>query len=316
MFTSRFFACMALAALVWTVYGSLVPLDFRPRPFDEAWAAFGRITTVGENDAGPGGRGDWVISIVTYAVLSYLLMAAWCVDQGRAVGLAAALVVVPFCVFLSVAVEFTQLYFPPRTVSIYDITLECVGGLLGPIVWLAVGQRVTDWARRVPKAVGLSGLAGIVLPGYLVVLLIVALLPFDLTLSWDELAGKFREGKVVLVPFTYWEGETADLLMKMLLNVVGFFPLGLLKALTAGRRSWASRPWTTVLLYGLAYTGTVELLQLFVYSRFCDTTDIVTGTAAVLLGWRVGIAARSRWASCRRSIVARGDDGPNRRAPS
>jgi glycopeptide antibiotics resistance protein len=36
---------------------------------------------------------------------------------------------------------------------------------------------------------------------------------------------------------------------------------------------------------GLAVTLVVQLLKLVMFSRFCDLTDVVTGTAAVLLGW-------------------------------
>jgi vacuolar-type H+-ATPase subunit I/STV1 len=39
---------------------------------------------------------------------------------------------------------------------------------------------------------------------------------------------------------------------------------------------------------GLATAGLGELLQLFVFSRFFKTTDVVTGGLAVWAGWHVG----------------------------
>src|SRR5262249_18791533 len=146
-------------------------------------------------------RGDWVISIAQYAALSFSLMAAMSVDRTRRAGLLAAVIVVPACISLSVAIEFIQLYFPPRTVSLNDIILESFGGMFGAFAWLVAGQRITTWARRLAGAASLAELAGWLLPCYFFALLVIHLIPFDFVVARQELASKFSEGKVRLVPF-------------------------------------------------------------------------------------------------------------------
>ena len=45
------------------------------------------------------------------------------------------------------ALEFTQLWFPPRTVSQNDVVAETLGAALGVVLWLAVGQPLGEWLR-------------------------------------------------------------------------------------------------------------------------------------------------------------------------
>jgi VanZ family protein len=302
--TAAHYGWLALGMLLLAVYGSLIPFHYRPRPLAEALSAFRHIAYYDPSDLGA--RGDWAVSVALFLALSYLLMAALCVDRRRRVGLCAAPAVVLACAVLSVAIEFVQLYFPPRTVSLNDIAVETLGGVAGTLLWLTGGQRITRWVRRVGTATGLTGLAGRLFPGYLALLLVVLLMPFDLTVSTGELAAKFQEGKIWLLPFHYRppEGRTA-LLAKTALNMACFFPVGFLRVLASERSGAGRRRWPWVLLFGLGITSLVEFLQLFVYSRFCDTTDIVTGTAAVWLGWRSGEWFLAAW----RSALTRSGSG-------
>jgi hypothetical protein len=48
---------LALAYAVFVVYGSLVPLEFRALPLDEAWSRFQHMPFL---DLGLGSRADWV----------------------------------------------------------------------------------------------------------------------------------------------------------------------------------------------------------------------------------------------------------------
>src|SRR5262245_7087529 len=107
---------------VFAVYGSLLPFRYVYRPFDEVLAAFSQIKLYDPSNLEA--RGDWVISTVLFAALSFLLIAALSVDRPRWVGFLAALVGMCACLVLSVALEFTQIYFPPRTVSLNDIFME------------------------------------------------------------------------------------------------------------------------------------------------------------------------------------------------
>jgi VanZ family protein len=279
---------LALALLVLTVHGSLIPYNYYWRPLDVAVAQFQQIGWLEPTGLEP--RGDWVISLLLYSALSYALMGALCVDRRR--GWLALPAVSAFCALLAVALEFVQQYFPPRTVSLNDIVLESSGGVLGPIAWLVAGQRVTGWCRRVGVTSGVAGLAARLLPGYVALLLLVQLMPFDLVFKPNEIAVKYHEGKIWVMPFRNHPGDPTQLLLHTLVNMACYFPLGFLMTLLTGPRSWAGRPASLVLLWGAGAVAAVECLKLFLYSRFSDATNVVTGAAAVYLGWRLARACR------------------------
>jgi glycopeptide antibiotics resistance protein len=50
---------------------------------------------------------------------------------------------------LSIAIEFTQTFFPPRTPDLFDILGESVGAFLGAIAWIGFGQKITRSCRAI-----------------------------------------------------------------------------------------------------------------------------------------------------------------------
>jgi VanZ family protein len=286
--TAAHYGWLALGLGILTVYGNLIPFRFEPHSWAEALAVFRQIPLIDPADLGA--RGDWIVSVLLFAALSYTLMGAFCVDRRLPVKPGVALAVAFFCAVLSLAIEFAQIYFPPRTVSLNDIAAETLGGVTGTVLWLAAGQRITQWVRRLQKSSSLAGLVRRLFPGYLVLLLLVQLMPFDFTISMTELAVKYEQGKIWLVPFASLPITGK---MDMLANMAGFFPVGFLRALATDRSVQPGRSWGSVLRFGLVLTTLVEFLQLFVYSRACDTTDILTGTVAILLGWKAALAWRA-----------------------
>jgi glycopeptide antibiotics resistance protein len=274
---------------LFAVYGNLIPLRFQPQSWSQAVATFREIPFIDPFDVGA--RGDWVISVWLFTALSYLLMGALCVDRPWQVGLAMGLGVVAFCGALSVAIEFVQIFFPPRTVSLNDILVEILGAVAGTVLWLWRGQRITNWARRLEGSLSLAGLARRLLPGYLALLLIAQLMPFDFTVSTSELVLKYQEDKIWLVPFASI-GQLGKL--ELLTNMAAFLPLGFLRALGTKGLAQGSMPLGRVLRFGVGVASLIALLQLFVYSRIFDTTTILTGTAAVWLGWQLAWAWRAK----------------------
>jgi VanZ family protein len=268
-----------------TIYGSLIPFEYRALPLDEAASAFRDMAFYAPSLVEA--RGDWMVSVLLFLAIAYAAMGAASVDCPWEVGVGAAVLVVAGCVLLSVAIEFLQVYFPPRTVSINDILVESLGAGVGVVLWLCAGQRVTDWLRRLWAARTLPALARLLLPVYLVVLIVVELMPFDLVLGTSELRLKYEEDKIHLVPFHDLR-HGAVFLVKAVSNMLCFLPLGLLGSLAAGPAAWTRQRWWRAGLLGLAAAGAIEFGQLWVYSRYFDTTDIVTGTAAVLAGAWVG----------------------------
>jgi VanZ family protein len=265
----------------------LLPFHYTYRPLEEALEAFRRMPLADPADLRA--RGDWVISAVLFTALSYLTLAALGVDRPRRVGRRAALAVVAGCAALSVAIEFVQLYFPLRAVSLNDILVGSLGGVIGACTWLAAGQWVTEWLRQLGQVTTVSGLARRLLPGYLGALLVVQVMPFDFVVGADELAVKFAEGKVRLIPGSGPEGVSGAL-ARAALSLACFLPIGLLRGLV---RSRATSPRPTTLGVVLAAPALVELLQLFVYSRTFHATDVFAGMAGVYAGWRLGRAVRT-----------------------
>jgi glycopeptide antibiotics resistance protein len=278
-----------LGFLALVMYGSLVPFHFERVSWDDAVV---RFRTACSEPVRVESRSDWAANILLFIPLSFLGMAALAVDRRRYAGLLAALLVLPGCTLLSAAIEFTQLYFPPRVTSVNDMVAESLGGFLGTLLWLIGGQRITRWLRHCWVLLGSQGSAARLLPAYLVFLILVHVLPLDLTLSPVELYHKYREGRILLIPFGNRQTDPFETVSKYLTTVSYFLPVGLLLASLNGRSWQRLRNWPRVLGVGLLLAGTVQFLKLFVFSRFSDTTDLVTGGLAILAGWCMGLVLR------------------------
>jgi VanZ family protein len=284
--TGRHYGWLTVAYLVLVVYGSLVPFHFQPMPFAEAATKFRRVCDLPVQVES---RSDWTANILLFIPLGFLFMAALSVNGSRSDEFASALTVVPFCILLSTAIELTQLFFPPRVSSLNDVVAESFGGLLGTALWFGWGKRITLWGRGLWNGIGDQGLAGRLLPGYLLLLVLIHLMPFDLTISPVEVYHKYREGRIQLVPFGSEYSDQFEMVQKNFSNLGYYFPVGLLLA-GLPRPYWQStRNWASVAWVGLGVAGLIEFLQLFVYSRFCNATDVITGGLAVLAGWGLGL---------------------------
>ncbi len=282
------YALLLVAMAVFAVYGSLVPLDYHRLPWDQAVAKFRRISWL---ELGVVHRADWVANILLFVPLGFLGLAvgeADCRPGWRTVLLWPISLAVWSA--LSLAIEFTQLWFPPRTVSLNDLIAETIGAALGSLLWFAAGQRGTDWFRRFTAASAGEGLAAIVLPAYLVFLAITHLMPLDLSLSPGELWDKYQAGKILLVPLTMPHNNPLEMVTKYAWNAVFFLPVGwLLAHVPAWSFGGRQSRWFAATV-GAAVCGTIELAQLFVLTRFTDVTDVLLGTLLVVLGWE--LAAR------------------------
>ena len=286
--TRRHYAWLSLGLAIFVVYGSLVPFHYQPQSLAEGLA---RFQDVCDTPVRIESRSDWLANVLLVVPLGYFLMGALCADRGR-IGALATLVVLPCCLGLSIAVEFAQLWFPPRVSSLDDVVAQAIGAALGVAGWLAGGQRLTDWARNLWAAVSTRGLAARLLPGYLVLLGLIHGMPFDLTLSPKDLYRKYRRGAIRLVPFAGFENDVFHAVEKCLWNVALFLPLGLLLAHVSGPAWQNVRGWWRVLALGVAATVLIQGLKLLVVSRYVDATDVVTGSLAVLAGWGLALAVR------------------------
>ena len=228
----RTYAFLALGFLLFTLYGSFVPFHFEPLPWDEGLARWDRICSLPVKIVS---RSDFLANILLFIPLAWLLTGMLALDRGRLVAVPAALLVIAACAGLSTAIEFTQLWFPPRVTSLSDIAGETVGSIVGAGLWVIVGQRCTDYLRAVYARLGPGNLAVKLLPVYVIALVLIHTLPLDLTLSPVEIYHKWKEGRVILVPFTTDYGTVRNGLLKNALNVAYFLPLGVILSLWPGR---------------------------------------------------------------------------------
>ena len=179
-----------LGYVAFVIYGSLVPLDFHPYPLALAWEKFQHIPFL---QLGLESRADWVANGVLYLPLGFLT-ARLLAERSRGFRSTAMLVVATaFCIALAVAVEFTQLYFPPRTVSQNDLYAEAIGGALGAVFWPLL-QR---WALALRDAfiVGGRGLGPHLLATYMAAYLLLCLFPYDLLLSAADWRSKLESSQ-------------------------------------------------------------------------------------------------------------------------
>lgn len=271
--------------VAFVVYGSLVPLHFEPLTSAEVAA---RARAVCAQPIRVESLSDWFTNVVLFVPLGFLLMGAVCVDRPRRL-VAAAFLVLIFAPLLSAGVEFSQLFFPPRVASLNDVTAESSGAVLGIALWLAGGQGWTRWVRRRWDLLIGGGWAVRVLFVYFVILLVTHTLPLDLTLHPVELYHKYRDERIHLLPFALGELTPLQLLAKEGWNFLYFLPFGLLLPHLHGPewRLWES--WRRVLVVGLIVAGGIEFAQLFVLSRNTESTDVITGTLAILGGWSLSL---------------------------
>jgi len=275
---------LAVAYTLFVIYGSLVPLNFQAHSWREASEAFSNIRYL---DLEIGNRADWVANILLFVPLAFIWLGTLWHSKSVVWRISATLFILLACTSLSVAIEFTQIFFPPRTVSLNDIYAETLGAFIGVSFWWATGESVTRWYLGWRTAEGPMDLAQRLLYSYLFLLFGYNLLPLDLTISPVEIYHKWHQGRIVLIPFTFNNGqdEPVQRLYGFFTDVLIWVPAGLLALLTAkwkGRQVW---------LRLTAAAALIEFLQIFVYTRVTDTTTILTAS----LGSAVGIWLAIRW---------------------
>ncbi len=226
-------------------------------------------------------------NLLLYIPLGFLSV-AWAQGRGErsAVHGVAALIVVGA---VAVGVEYAQIFFAPRTVSMNDILAELIGTAIGVSLWYAAGHRLE---HLVGEALG-SGTrairAAIVL--YLVAYVALAIFPFDFLVSVAELREKAASDTWGLLLAPAACDGVVRCALRLFADVMAATPLGVLVALgpqTPGRDAWRRAAG-----YGLALGLIVEALQLLTASGIGQGMSVVARSAGAALGaWLVGHVAR------------------------
>lgn len=273
-----------LGYLCFVVYGSLVPFDFKPIPVDQALARFGHISLI---NVGTEGRADWIANGVLYAPLGFLTALTF---RGRStdwfVGIFTAACAIGFSFAMAIGVEFVQLFFPPRTVSLNDLIAEAVGAGAG--VFLAVvGGRTfrTLWAI----AAGPTGHSPRwLLWAYAMMYLAFSIFPLDFVLSSSELGAKAASSHWGWWMARSMVGEARwSHLAKLVAEVFMAVPIGLLLANTLRGSSMRRISLAVILAVGVGVV--VELLQFLLISGVSQGASVVARATGICFGvWAFG----------------------------
>lgn len=276
------YLCLFALYAGFAIYGSLVPLHFRSVPLSEAWERFRQIPFL---ELGIESRSDWVANILLFIPLSFFLAGALRVDRlGRYGDLAAGLFIVPACAFLSGAIEFTQIWFPPRTVSQNDIAAEVLGAIAGVVLWSLAGRRMTGIAREYVRTLSSHRKFHLILEVYLVGLIVYSVLPLDLTISPTHLWRKYHDGRILL--FATGGSNPMESAYLVLAKTATFVPVGLLVASLLARLKTPIGNVVRGFFIGAALAALIEMAQLLVYSRVTNGADLLWGA----LGASIGVA--------------------------
>jgi len=294
-----------LGYLCFVVYGSLIPFEYRAHSFDEAVAKFADIPYLA---LGIASRADWIANIVLYVPLSFLAC-LWLGGVGRikATQYLILPVVLSLVLVTAAGVEFAQIFFAPRTVSINDLIAETLGGLGGIALWLFGRHRLLHLWQSFERGGQQSIVA--MLSVYGLFYLTQSLFPFDIVVSLDELKWKMGSGHYGL----FWAGDGASALRalaRLLGEGVAIVPLGVLAALAYPDLSLDNKGGLKrAFIVGAAIGCCLELLQFFLASGVSQGLSVLARagglSAGVLLGHLlrrlgVGFLARlicslSRW---------------------
>lgn len=288
--------------LVWAlfiVYGSWVPLNFQPGDWAQAWSALWQWPA---GEALRQQRLDTAVNMLLTVPLSFGLALLWAGPRARAPGLARVAIVL-LVLALSLLVEVVQAFLPGRSESLGDVAAQAAGSLLGLALHAVWGRRVQRYLAGLAAAHDRQSRAQHLLQAYLLAMLLFAVMPLDLTLDLGELYGKWRDGRVRLLPFSPHAAVLSEQIYAWASSVLLWMPVGALWRLGAPARTTAAIVGRALLL-----AAAIELSQWLVLSRFTDSTDVVLagigaglGAAAVLPGLRWLVLDRGRW---RRACLA------------
>ena len=277
---SLFFATVLYSLFV--IYGSLVPLEFNNLPVETAENQFKAIRYL---NLGAESRADWIANILLYIPLAFGASATFGGFRHPLLRILLSLCVLVFCLALAVAVEFAQLFFPPRTVSLNDLIAEALGSVIGILGWQFFGAYFSGLYRHLLRGSLLSAQAAIIF--YVLIYIGLSLFPFDFVTSFAELNAKLANGNdAVFLSFDACGAEPVRCGVKLLAEMLVVLPLGLLFCYLP----YLQHRRTVAVLVGFFLGLMIEVVQVFLLSGSGQGISVLTrmigmGAGAGLFVW-------------------------------
>ncbi len=256
----------AVCCTLFVIYASLVPLNYTQLPLSVAWNKFLETPWL---QLGIDRRADWVANGLIMIPSGFL--AAGALDWNRrrrwALIVGSPLIILVLSTIV-VAIEFVQVWFPPRVVSQNDIAAGLAGSFSGVALWWILGQNLLQKVEEFLKGEpGVERWYWVAQVGMLAICL-YNLMPFDVILSLDELQAKYNSAKIVLLPFSDFDFSTKSIVF-FAYAFLRIFPYGLLATTRLTSRVTLIRCWMWVLLF--------EAIKLPIHSRSSSATNIAAG---------------------------------------
>lgn len=267
------------------IYGSLVPLDFHYLPWEQALDSFRTIKLL---DVGAQGRADWLSNGVLYVPVGFLSCNLIAGQRVHSLSLWHLLCSVVFSVLLAVSVEFAQLYFPPRTVSLNDLIAEFLGAIIGAGLAFRWAYRFRSLLTAL-KGVGIDRLLTHLLEFYAFLYIAFSIFPFDFIVSGDEFEWKLHSDSWAwLIAKDFASGSIVISIAKLMAEVLAVIPLGMLLARLRTEATHGDKLHAFKAGAGLGLT--IEIIQFFLFSGLSQGLSIVTRAVGMFMGaliWRL-----------------------------
>ena len=290
-------ALAAWFALFGALYLTLMPFDFRfaERDFASVWESF---TELSFGTMRARSRQQWVANVIMFVPLGFF-WTGWLTATLRAwtAKVVVAALVVGLGVATTVTVEFLQSWIPGRAPSLWDMSGNATGALVGALAWLFGAGPLRRGLQAMSRA-GRGALLG-VLGGYVAIYVVVAWLPLDFILSRAEWADKLASGL-----WGWWSaplGCAGGLRCHLLraTEVVLTLPVGAALGLAwmmwmtpQGRASALAPRALGVALAAIGFGVVMEFGQLLTVSGVAEGRAVVTRAIGVVIGawlaFRVG----------------------------
>ncbi len=274
---------LAIAYTLFVIYGSLVPLNFQHHSWHEAVKAFKNIRYL---NLGIGSRADWVANILLFVPLAFVWLGVLWHSTSLAWRIVAMLFVLLACTSLSIAIEFTQIFFPPRTVSLNDIIAEIIGTALGIVLWPVFGMRLAHLVRAISQGGKIAHYAVLVV--YVLAYAALSLFPYDFLLTYEEWQTHLASDKVgwLFVPSC-----GGGCVWKLIPEILVFAPMGILGVLAFGKMQHF--PLLLAVAAGMLLGVLIEGLQLTIASGISQGASIGSRAVGMMLGVWLAQSANS-----------------------
>ncbi len=259
--------------LIFVVYGSLVPLEIKVITLEEAVSRYYLIPYL---DLNMSSRADWIANALLYIPLAFMLVGGVCPRKNIVLKFFATCVVIVFCTGLAHFVEFTQLFFPKRTVSQNDLIAETIGSCIGGVLWLLFGRKFTSMVRNV----NLGGYEFLKqsLNFYLLAYLFLAFFPFDFVLSYEELENKYNS---ISHGVNGCSNEFLRCIVSLVSEIVITIPIGVQIALFV---KYPPHRVLSAVLIGIICGSSIEIIQFFLVTGVFSLLSIIYKTLGLYFG--------------------------------